>query len=57
MSRTNKESLEERLVKDAKIFPQKKKKKSVDIVTKDTKTSLKIKNRGLLSIEKKYKMF
>ena len=48
----NIERLQENLVKDIKIFLQKKKKKSDCIVVNVTKISQKMKNKSLLSIEK-----
>ena len=50
----NKEKLPKKLVKNIKIFLKKKKKKSDNIVVNVTKISQKMKNRNLLSIEKRY---
>ena len=47
----NKERLQKKLVKDIKIFLKKKKKKSNNMVLNVTKTSQKMKNKSLLSIE------
>ena len=49
-----KERLQKMLVKDIKIFRKKKKKKSCNMVVNITKISQKMKNKNLLSIEKKY---
>ena len=49
----NKEKLQKKLVKDIKIFMKKKKKKSHNMVVNITKISQKMKNKSLLSIEKK----
>ena len=51
----NKEKLLKMLVKDIKVFLRKKKKKSNNMVMNDTKIYQKIKNKGLLSIEKSIK--
>ena len=48
----NKERLQEKLVKDIKVFLKKKKKESNNMVMNDTKTYQKMKNKSLLSIEK-----
>ena len=49
----NKEKLQKKLVKDINIFMKKKKKKSHNMVVNVTKISQKMKNKSLLSIEKK----
>ena len=48
----NKERLQKKFVKDIKILPRKKKKKDNNMVVTSTKISQKMKNKGLLSIEK-----
>ena len=48
----NKERLQEKLVKDIKIFLKKKTKKSDNIVVNSTKISHLMKNNSFLSIEK-----
>ena len=48
----NKETVQEKLVKDNKIFLRKKKKKSNDMVVNVTKISQEMKNINWLSIEK-----
>ena len=48
----NKERLQKKLVKDIKVFLKKKKKKSDNMVLKDTKNSQKMKNKNWLRIEK-----
>ena len=48
----NNERLQKKLVKDIKIFLEKKKKKSSNMVVNVTKISQKMKNKSLLSIEK-----
>ena len=48
------QNIKERLVKDIKVFLKKKKKKSNNMVVNDTKIYQKMKNKSLLSIEKKY---
>ena len=50
----NKESLQKKLVKDIKILLKKKKKKSDNMVVNVTKIFQKMKNKRLLSTEKKY---
>ena len=50
----NNERLQKNLVKDIKIFLRKKKKKSSNMVVNVTKISQKMKNKSLLSVEKKY---
>ena len=53
----NNKERQKKLVKDIKVFLKKKKKKSDNMVMNDTKISQKMKNKSLLSIEKKcYKM-
>ena len=49
----NKERFQKKLVKYVKIFLRKKKKKRHNMVAKDTKIYLKMKDKSLLSIEKK----
>ena len=49
----NKERLQKKLAKDIKIFLKKKKKKSGNMVVNVTKISQMMKNKSLLSIEKK----
>ena len=48
----NKERLQKNLVKDIKIFLQKKMKKSNSMIMNVTKISQKMKNKSFLSIEK-----
>ena len=48
----NKERLQKKLVKDIKVFLKKKKKKSDNMVLKDTKNSQKMKNKNWMRIEK-----
>ena len=48
----NKERLQKKLAKDIKIFLKKKREKSGKMVVNVTKISQKMKNKGLLSIEK-----
>ena len=48
----NKERLQKKLVKDAKVFLKKKKKKSDKIIVNITKISQKMKSKSLLSIER-----
>ena len=48
----NKERLQKHLVKDIKIFLQKKMKKSNSMIMNVTKISQKMKNKSFLSIEK-----
>ena len=48
----NKERLQKNLVKDIKIFIQKKMKKSNSMIMNVTKISQKMKNKSFLSIEK-----
>ena len=48
----NNERLQKKLVKDIKIFLEKKKNKSSNMVVNVTKISQKMKNKSLLSIEK-----
>ena len=50
----NKERLQKKLAKDIKIFLKKKKKESNTMAVNVTKISKKMKNKSLLSIEKKY---
>ena len=50
----NKERLQKKLAKDIKIFLKKKKKESNTMAVNVTKISQKMKNKSLLSIEKKY---
>ena len=50
----NKERLQKKLSKDIKIFLKKKKKESNTMTVNVTKISKKMKNKSLLSIEKKY---
>ena len=50
----NKERLQKKLSKDIKIFLKKKKKESNTMAVNVTKISKKMKNKSLLSIEKKY---
>ena len=50
----NNERLQKNLVKDIKIFLRKKKKKSSNMVVNVTKIFQKMKNKSLLSVEKKY---
>ena len=56
-SQENKEKLQKKLVKDIKIFlrKKKKKKKNGDMIVNVTKILQKMKNKSLLSIEKKKK--
>ena len=53
-NQNNKERVQKKLVKDIKVFLEKKKKKSENMVVNNTKIYHKMKNRTLLSIEKKY---
>ena len=48
----NKDRLQKKLVKDIKVFLEKKKKKCDKMVVNDTKINQKMKNKNLLSIEK-----
>ena len=48
----NQERLQSKVLKDTKVFPKKKKKKSNTMVVKDTNISQKMKNKNWLSIEK-----
>ena len=50
----NRERLQKKLSKDIKIFLKKKKKESNTMAVNVTKISKKMKNKSLLSIEKKY---
>ena len=47
-----KKSYKKKLIKDIKMFPKKKKKKSNNMAVNITKMSQKLKNKSLLSIEK-----
>ena len=47
----NNKRLQKKLVKDIKIFLKKKKKKSSNMVVNVTKSSQKMKNKSLLSVE------
>ena len=49
-----KRNYKEKLVKDIKIFPRRKKEKSNNMVVNNTKIYQKMKNKNLLIIEKKY---
>ena len=49
----NKERLQKRLIKDIKILPKKKKRLSDNMVANNIKISMKMKNKGWFSIEKK----
>ena len=53
-NQNNKERVQKKLVKDIKVFLEKKKKKSENMVVNNTKIYHKMKNRTLLSTEKKY---
>ena len=53
IKKENKERPQKKLLKDIKIFPRKKKKKSDNMVVNDTKVSEKMKKINWLSIEKK----
>ena len=48
----NNERLQKKLVKDIKLFLNKRQKKSNNMAMKDTKVSQKMKNKSWLSIEK-----
>ena len=50
----HKEGLQKKLLKDIKVFLEKKKKKSDNMVVNDTKIYQKMKTESWLSIEKKY---